>query len=59
MEQKFIIEEDYYLEDARVVFTKNYLIKRGTCCGNDCRHCPFTERVKGNSEIKKEKDASK
>ncbi|MBB1283460.1 DUF559 domain-containing protein [Flavisolibacter sp. BT320] len=35
-------EEDYYLtEDGRVVFTANYLRKRGYCCGNGCRHCPF------------------
>ncbi|NTS40166.1 hypothetical protein HRG84_04545 [Flavisolibacter sp. BT320] len=35
-------DDDYYLnEDGRVVFTANYLRKRGYCCGNGCRHCPF------------------
>ena len=23
------------------VMTAAYLIARGTCCGNGCRHCPF------------------
>jgi len=33
---------DFYL-DARgnVVFTASYHLKRGTCCANDCRHCPY------------------
>jgi Family of unknown function (DUF5522) len=32
---------DYYLEKGCVVFTAAYLLKRGTCCGNGCRHCPY------------------
>jgi hypothetical protein len=33
---------DHYL-DARgnVVFTARYHLKRGTCCANACRHCPY------------------
>ena len=23
------------------VFTSAYLMERGYCCGNDCRHCPY------------------
>mgnify|MGYP003704679661 FL=1 len=23
------------------VMTARYLSDRGTCCGNDCRHCPY------------------
>jgi hypothetical protein len=23
------------------VFTSAYLLRRGTCCGSRCRHCPF------------------
>jgi hypothetical protein len=23
------------------VFTAAYLLRRGTCCGSGCRHCPF------------------
>lgn len=35
-------EEDYYfLPDGRLVFSENYHLKRGYCCGSGCRHCPF------------------
>ena len=32
---------DYYLEGAAIVFTAQYHLRRGTCCGNGCRHCPY------------------
>lgn len=32
---------DYYIEAGRWVFTAAYHQKRGHCCENDCRHCPF------------------
>lgn len=31
----------YYMENGFVVFTAAYLLKRGTCCENGCRHCPY------------------
>jgi hypothetical protein len=35
-------EEDFYLDrNGNTVFTAAYHLKRGTCCGNLCRHCPF------------------
>jgi iron complex transport system substrate-binding protein len=34
-------ERDYYLESGRMVFTANYLQRRGYCCGSGCRHCPY------------------
>ena len=34
-------KELYYLENGRVVFTEQYHINRGHCCGNNCRHCPY------------------
>ncbi len=37
-----IENEDYYiLPDGRYVFTAAYHLKRGHCCGNGCRHCPY------------------
>jgi hypothetical protein len=34
--------EDFYYDDlGRMVFTEAYHLKRGTCCGNGCKHCPF------------------
>jgi Family of unknown function (DUF5522) len=32
---------DFYLEDGRFVLTAHYLLSRGYCCGNGCRHCPY------------------
>ena len=34
---------DYYLEDGLFVLTAGYLLRRGYCCGNGCRHCPYDE----------------
>jgi len=34
--------KDSYLDElGRVVFTADYHLRRGYCCGNNCRHCPF------------------
>jgi hypothetical protein len=36
--------EDYYLDEAgMMVMTEGYLQRRGYCCENGCRHCPYTE----------------
>lgn len=32
---------DYYIENGYWVFTRHYLLQRGWCCGNGCRHCPY------------------
>lgn len=33
---------DYYFNsDGFVVFTAQYHLKKGACCGNGCRHCPY------------------
>ncbi len=37
-----IEDEDYYLDkNGLLVFTEKFLLQRGTCCGNGCRHCPY------------------
>ena len=34
--------EDFYLDaDGNTVFTAAYHLKRGNCCDNGCRHCPY------------------
>lgn len=34
--------EDYYINEAGFyVFTAKYLLERGYCCGNGCKHCPY------------------
>lgn len=32
---------DYYFEGGLMVLTAHFLTKRGYCCGNGCRHCPY------------------
>ncbi|MBI4603456.1 MAG: hypothetical protein HY721_16010 [Planctomycetes bacterium] len=32
---------DFYVEDGVLVFTAAYLLRRGLCCGNGCRNCPY------------------
>jgi len=35
-------KDDYYLSDeGYIVFTAKYLLKRGYCCQNGCKHCPY------------------
>ncbi|MEH0157887.1 DUF5522 domain-containing protein [Limibacter armeniacum] len=34
-------EQDYYIENGLYVFTEHYHKKRGYCCKNGCRHCPY------------------
>jgi Family of unknown function (DUF5522) len=36
---------DYYIEDGKCVLTVVYLLKRGYCCGNICRHCPYGQDI--------------
>lgn len=31
----------YYDEDKKVVFTTDFLFRRGYCCESGCRHCPY------------------
>jgi hypothetical protein len=33
--------EDFYFEGGFMVFTAQYHLKRGYCCKNGCRHCPY------------------
>lgn len=40
-------KEDYYMEGGNVIFTEKFHLKRGKCCGNKCKHCPY-DGVKGS-----------
>ncbi len=39
---KFVEGVDYYFENGLMVLTACFLLKRGYCCQNGCRNCPFT-----------------
>lgn len=46
--------EDYYLtKDGYRVMTERYLVRRGYCCANGCRHCPYEPKArKGNRQLR-------
>ncbi|MDQ2747718.1 MAG: DUF5522 domain-containing protein [Acidobacteriota bacterium] len=39
--EKFVEGIDYYFADNLMILTAHFLFKRGYCCGNNCRHCPY------------------
>lgn len=42
MERLGLDKGDYYWSpEGFLVFTEQYHRKRGHCCGNCCRHCPY------------------
>lgn len=52
-------DADYYFnEDGLMVFTEAYHRKRGYCCKNGCKHCPWKYGKKkndgNNNELTKE-----
>jgi hypothetical protein len=46
---------DYYMSpDGFRVMTEEYLARRGYCCANGCRHCPYWPKaLKGNTVLRK------
>lgn len=40
---------DYDIEAGSWVFTRWYHLKRGSCCGNACRNCPYNHEAVGRS----------
>ena len=42
MNKKLVEGTDfYYNEMGYIVFTAQYHLEKGKCCGNGCRHCPY------------------
>ena len=39
-----LLASDFYWEEGRMVLTESYHQRRGSCCGNGCRHCPYKPR---------------
>ena len=47
-------QPDWYLENGLLVYTAGYHLKRGSCCGSGCRHCPYEPRhVEGNTTVRR------
>lgn len=38
-------DELYHNDSGLVVFTEEYLLQRGYCCGNGCRNCPYDYKM--------------
>ena len=54
LEERF--KMDHYLnEDGFMVFTEKFHLRRGSCCGSGCRHCPYEPRYqKGAVQVRAE-----
>jgi hypothetical protein len=55
--QELSEEEDFYYEGGLMVFTRRFHLRRGSCCGSGCRHCPYDPRwTKGATATAEEVD---
>tara|TARA_R110000744_G_scaffold223638_2_gene342384 strand:+ start:49 stop:261 length:213 start_codon:yes stop_codon:yes gene_type:complete len=46
-------QTDFYWEGGKMIMTEEYHTKRGSCCGNGCKHCPYwPPHQKNNKEFK-------
>jgi hypothetical protein len=45
--QRLGLEPDdfYWSPEGYMIFTEKYHLKRGACCGNGCRHCPYEHKA--------------
>jgi Family of unknown function (DUF5522) len=46
-------DEYYFTPEGYVVFTEKYLLRRGYCCKNGCRHCPYGYNIRTGKFDKK------
>lgn len=44
-------QDDYYMEDGERVLTASFHIKRGHCCGNECKHCPYVPNYEKGANL--------
>ena len=47
---QLVENEDYYLDRGLMVLTARYHLRRGYCCEQGCRHCPYTEAPTRNGQ---------
>ncbi len=41
--------DDFYNSpEGYIIFTEKYHLKRGYCCKNSCKHCPYDFKKKDN-----------
>ena len=47
---QLVENEDYYLDHGLMVLTTRYLLRRGYCCEQGCRHCPYEDLASSNAD---------
>lgn len=47
-------EDFYYSKEGFIVFTEKYHLKRGYCCGNNCRHCPYKKNISKENKVRRD-----
>lgn len=53
MSEKLLqVKIDYFVEDGKVVLTRDFLLRRGRCCGSGCRNCPYKDEPEETVELK-------
>jgi hypothetical protein len=45
---EFVEDIDYYFENGLMILTAHFLKKRGYCCNNGCRNCPYLNEKTGS-----------
>ena len=46
------LKNDEYYQSGKgyIIFTEKYHLKRGYCCNNNCKHCPYKKENKHKDE---------
>lgn len=50
--------EFYLPDDGRLVFKERYHLRRGYCCGNGCRHCPYDDAGHPRPDVVRDLEAT-
>ena len=50
--------EDYYFENGLMVLTARYHLRRGYCCEQGCRHCPYDGQERNERTEKDDRKAA-
>ena len=45
---KLLPTDFYYNENGLMVMTESYHLRRGYCCNNNCKHCPYKNKTQQN-----------
>ncbi len=40
---KLIEGIDYFMENGKMVLSREFLLNRGFCCNGKCKNCPYVE----------------